>query len=362
MGNYNKSSEIEDFVIIGGGVAGLSVANHLLDFGKIPIMIDAGYYPSHKVCGEFFSPECHPILEKWGVLPPELITQIRFCVGKHTHVYPLPSPARGGSRYWFDDHLMRRAKEQGAQILTQTWVEKITNDRHGVYNVHLHTGEVIDARHLFIGTGRVLSLLQSQPKPKNAYVGIKAHFEGIEMENTLEMHLFPRAYLGVSPIEEGKVNIACLAKIQEIEGCGTAQDFIYELAIRSENCRIRKLLEKGSMIYSQWMQVEVPAFQQKNRSTWKNVYLIGDAATSIEPATGDGLAMAITSGVLAAEHASNGDWESYQQAWDRTYSKRLRWGRLLHWLMQHPYPAKAVLHTINRFPSLLNYFYSVTRD
>jgi flavin-dependent dehydrogenase len=44
-----------DYVILGGGVAGLCAARRLIELGIQPLVIEAGSYPSHKVCGEFIS-------------------------------------------------------------------------------------------------------------------------------------------------------------------------------------------------------------------------------------------------------------------------------------------------------------------
>ncbi len=44
---------IEDCVIVGGGVAGLSAANRLADAGLSPLIVEASKYPAHRICGEF---------------------------------------------------------------------------------------------------------------------------------------------------------------------------------------------------------------------------------------------------------------------------------------------------------------------
>jgi flavin-dependent dehydrogenase len=38
-----------DYVIVGGGIAGLCAANQLCDQGITPLVIESGDYPSHKI-------------------------------------------------------------------------------------------------------------------------------------------------------------------------------------------------------------------------------------------------------------------------------------------------------------------------
>src|SRR6187402_2506165 len=110
---------LQDCVILGGGVAGLAAAVRLTELGIAPLVLESGTYPSHKVCGEFFSPSSLPLLAKWG-LHPTPITHFRLHTLKKQLQFDFPAPAGGLSHLIVDPHLAKRAIWGGAEIRTET--------------------------------------------------------------------------------------------------------------------------------------------------------------------------------------------------------------------------------------------------
>src|SRR5690242_5741478 len=100
---------MDSLAIIGGGVAGLCAAIRLTELGYSPLVIEAGTYPSHKVCGEFFSPECLSILQRWHINPIPL-----YRLHWHTLTQSLDfcfTPAAGSlSHLEFDPSLVHYAR------------------------------------------------------------------------------------------------------------------------------------------------------------------------------------------------------------------------------------------------------------
>ncbi len=318
---------MEPIVIIGGGLAGLSAANRLADLGLTPTLIESNSYPSHKVCGEFFSPECLPQLECWDCSPPISIDRVRLSGFE----FRLPTPAKSCSRYRFDARLAERAAVKGVQLHTKT---KVTNITPGSpHEITLDNGDTIRAKQLIVGTGRVTS----QKKPKLPYSGIKAHFKG--SLDCLEMHMINGGYYGMSPIEGGKVNVTCLIKGDILPDLETLVPPSFE-----------RLFEP--------LTVRVPTFGLRSTPQWPSSYFIGDAAAVIAPACGDGLAMAITSGVMAADYAVGGHYAAFSRHYLKRYRRRLQWGNLLHWAMLHPY----LINLGVRFPSLPTALFKRTRE
>ena len=58
-----------------------------------PVLIEGGSYPAHKVCGEFFSGECLPMLEQWDIVPEVMIQRAHFFSGNQQLSFRLPLPA-----------------------------------------------------------------------------------------------------------------------------------------------------------------------------------------------------------------------------------------------------------------------------
>src|SRR5689334_20949909 len=98
--------------ILGGGPAGAAAALAGLRQGAAVRVIEKSRFPRHKVCGEFFSPEIGPELERLGVwnaflaAGPARVRRTALHFGKHSKTSRLPEPAFGLSRYEFDRMLL----------------------------------------------------------------------------------------------------------------------------------------------------------------------------------------------------------------------------------------------------------------
>lgn len=365
MDSDDQNLEQLDYLIIGGGVSGLAAANRLVDLGIKPTIVDAGSYPSHKICGEFFSFECHQILENWDVLPSTVIRAIKFHIDDESYHFPLPIVARGMSRFSFDNFLYQRAVEKGAKALINMRVTKIDyhSDAKFKYSISLHNGKILQAKTLFIGTGRILSLLIGGNSPTMRYLGMKSHFKGIDLKETLQMFVLPHGYLGMSPIENNQINVACIAEKVAVSHAGSPEKYLKQVMETQEGNSFSKLLSLGTQVFPRWMVTEVPEFCITNDAfhSYRNLFLIGDAAASIAPASGDGLAMGVTSAVMAVEFALKGKDFDYQKYWSNNYRKRLRWAKGIHQLMFHPFMSKVALRFCSQYPQLFHYLYRKTR-
>ncbi|WP_068471269.1 NAD(P)/FAD-dependent oxidoreductase [Candidatus Protochlamydia phocaeensis] len=345
------------FTILGGGVAGLCAAIRLAELGADPLLIEAGIYPSHKVCGEFLSPSCLPLLERWQISP-ILLSHACFRTPSRSFTFSFPSPAGSLSHWQLDPALAAHAQKLGVQLLTSTKVEALT-PASGASHLHeltLESGQIIRTAHLLIATGRLPGF---SPLPSFRYMGLKAHFKGLPIENALEMFAFPGAYLGISPIENGHFNIACLARLEHFQQAESSDTFIHSL--RLLHPVLDDYLSKGENLFSGWMQAPIPELGMKAVPNWPNAYFIGDAAGTIPPACGNGLAMAIASGCLAAEYALRGDEKGFKHAWKKRYQLPIRLGKYLHQLMMHPAYGNFALQLSQFFPSLANAFFNFTR-
>jgi len=363
--SHHTLDGVIDFLIIGGGVAGLSAANRLCDLGLSPVVVEAGDYPAHKVCGEFLSPEVLPILADWSIVPPCTIRNVHFFAGKEEFCFQLPEPAGSLSRYELDTLLVKRAEANGARFLCNTKVDSLIYPEGKIgqhYIAHLSTGRTCRARNIFVGSGRVTSQNDSKVTFKPQFFGFKAHFSGIELQESLQMHALPGAYLGISNVERGIANVACLADVSSISKTLSPQECVKKVFNLPGATQILEILSRGTMVNDDWMTVFAPAFGKRTMPNWEHAYFVGEAAGTIPPATGDGLGMAITSGVMAANFAVKRDWQGFRDNWNKRYTTRMIVGKFLHRIVTKPAVASWMISASKLFPTIPHTVFYMTRE
>ncbi len=349
-------------VIIGGGIAGLSAAITCAQRGMDVTLIEAGAYPAHKICGEFFSPESLPLLAQWNIQPRNLIHRYKLFATHGVLNFALPDPAGSMSRFYFDALLVDRARAQGVTVMIGTTVQAITQNTDG-YELLLSSGQHLLAPSLVIGAGRVSKLLMQAPQQREEprFVGIKAHFKsaGIAPDEVL-FYAFPGAYLGVSTVEDGMVNIACLARKDFFDHYTTADAFMAHCATFWHARSLKQVLQ-AERLFPQWLTCVVPEFGIKKTPLLRNVFFVGDARGTIPPASGDGLAIGLLTGQMVAEYIYNNDAAGFDCDWKKRYSSTLWWGRRLHDVMLRPWLANMAVLACRRVPGLVQFLFDKTR-
>ena len=347
------------FAIIGGGVAGLCAAIRLAELGEEPLLIEGGSYPAHKICGEFLSPECIQYLHDWTIHPTSIPKAI-LRTSNSSHTFSFPTPAGAMSHIQLDPALANYAIKYGVKLRTNTQVNAFKPKCHlnDAHLIELANSETLEASHVIIATGRIPSYMTQAPKM--CYMGFKTHFKNIASEGNLEMYSFPGAYLGTVPIGDNKFNIACLADLKEVERFSHPQLFIENLI--SQNPLIHAVLSQGDHLFGQWMTAAIPAFGIKQTPDWLDTYFIGDASVTIPPACGNGLAMAILGGRLAAEYAVRFQTQKFKNMWVKRCLSQMFWGKLLHKFFLNPTYSSHLLKIGNAFPYLSHKIFELTRQ
>jgi menaquinone-9 beta-reductase len=343
-------AKVKPPIIIGGGVAGLAAAIQMAELGHPCIVLEAGHFPSHKVCGEFFSPECLPVLAAWGVEPRTRIQHIELQgLAKPSLMLDLPVAAASQSRHSFDFSLAQLATRRGVDLRTNTRVKSLQpSSSGGEWRLHLDTGEVLATEKVLVGVGRVIHQFTGQPPPQFPYVGYKTHVRGATLCPHLQMGLIAGGYYGISPIEGGKWNVALLLR--------------REFAPSQPSQLTELVLDRlGATPLMEWLRVEAPPWGLRSTPRLPGLFAIGDALAAIPPISGQGLAMGIGGGILVASYALQGDMSAYQRAWKNQYLRRLRWAQAVHAALSSSICRRFTPGLHRLFPSLVDFCYRQMR-
>jgi len=326
---------MEDVAIIGAGPAGSTLAALLAARGVGVAVYDRDTFPRDKLCGEFLSYDALPVLAPLGVLDEidlagaPRIDRCRLVGTKRTYEFAFPHPARGVSRLYLDDLLLRTAQQRGARAVESSVSElpeaKVIVGawgRWGRFDQQLHRAFVRDTSH------------------RN--FGFKRHYRP-GGGNIIELYSFKRGYLGVNAVEGDITNICGLVHASRLAGHKGKWDSFIEM-IRAEEPRLEELYARHEPAQDHYLSSEPVIFRARS-AVEGGVFMIGDASGVIDPLTGNGMAMAIQSALLLApmlirlleDPAQRKAIENeYRDAHRTMFLHRIAWSRRVAKLLSRP--------------------------
>lgn len=339
-----------DVAIVGAGPAGATLAALLAGRGVRVALIDRDRFPRDKVCGEFLSYDALPVLAPLGVLD-ELdragaprIDRCRIIGSRRTYEFALPHAARGVSRWFFDDLLVRTAKAKGAEIREGQTIGDLGEidatviagawGRWGRFDQQLQRGFVRDRAH------------------RN--FGFKRHYRGPHPDGVIDLHAFRRGYLGVNAVEGGITNICGLVHASRLAGHKGRWDTFIE-TLRAEEAPLEALYARNEPAQEGYLSSEPVIFRARS-AVEGGIFMIGDASGVIDPLTGNGMAMAVQSALLAAplllrlveQPARRAEIEEeYHRVHREFFASRIAWSRRAAMLLSRPRLLDAALSAIS---------------
>ena len=350
---------VKKTVVIGAGLAGLTAAIMMARYQRREVLlIEKKSFPFHRVCGEYLSLEVLPFLQKEKLLPEgfdfPLINSFTF-TDQHGRGFTIPSDlgGMGISRYLLDYHLWKLAGSSGVHLMQGTSVEKVLfkDDR---FQLGLSTGQMLEADDVLGAFGKK-SRLDVQMNRKHlaseqGYIGVKYHMRTDVADDVVELHNFPGGYCGVSRVEEGLTNLCYLSTRANLRGVGSIAAL--EETVLMQNPRLAHYFQHGERLWDQPVVINDFGFQPKSVIE-NHMLMLGDAAGLITPLCGNGMAMAIRAGIMAAEALGEGRTRMqteghYRHVWNKEFKWRLRAGRAI----QSLFGKSLVSATAARLPAL----------
>ncbi|MDB6169223.1 MAG: putative electron transfer oxidoreductase [Verrucomicrobia bacterium] len=261
--------------IVGGGLAGLSLGLALRREAVSVRILEAGSYPRHRVCGEFIAGLSAATIARLGLeaalagaLPHTEVAW--FHLEKSVRIQRLPSPALGLSRHVLDQRLAEEFVRAGGVLETNA---RVTDPRPR--------------------PGRVLATGRRRGRP--AWLGLKLHAHHLPLSRGLELHLGDEAYVGLSAVGAGRVNVCGLFRRRSL--CAKGPDLLLAYLAAAGLGALATRLEEVELDPASFSAVAALGFDRSVPAT--DCIQLGDACAMIPPFTGNGMAMAFQSAEIA---------------------------------------------------------------
>lgn len=369
----HSSDHTYDIAIVGGGLAGLTLAIQAVDAGYSVILFEKERYPFHKVCGEYISMESYDFLVRCGVplatwnLPFISTLQLTDCTGK-SFEFALPLGGFGVSRYKLDHTLAAIAKQKGVQLYEQTKVDDVLyqddffqiKSSGKIYQSKLVAGAFGKRSNLDIKWQRAFSVRKKSRL--NNYIGVKYHVNYDFPDNLIALHNFKHGYCGISRIEDGKSCICYLTTAENLQRTGNSIEGL-EQTLLAANKALLSIFSNADFLYEKPLTISQVSFDRKAQVE-NHILMLGDAAGLITPLCGNGMSMAMQASYLVFQQIqlflggtiSRVQMEKqYTTIWKQSFSRRLAIGRLVQRCFGHPFLTSCFLYSMSKLPWLANW-------
>ena len=325
----NLTDFTTDVLIAGAGPGGASTSIFLAK-EKVPhIIIDKAVFPRDKICGDAMSAKTVGMLKRmlpgWHQLfvadksKAIVSSGIQFIAADNT-LLDIPfllknmdennPPGFVSKRIHFDETLAGLIDEQYATLLSGTLLQDIEQKEDGLLITVLQHGirKTIFTKMIAGAEGRgsivAKKLAHHTMDAAHFSAGIRAYYKnvtGLHTQNFIELHFLKElqpGYLWIFPLPDGTANV----------GAG-----MLSTAVAAKKVNLKQLMLQAIATHPNLKhrftnavmdgQIEgwgLPLGSKKRRLSGNRFLLSGDAASLIDPFTGEGIGNAMVSGLVAA--------------------------------------------------------------
>lgn len=389
-----KYDLVTDVAIIGAGPAGCSASIFLSKQGIKHIIFDKAVFPRDKICGDGLSGKVvsvlkqidedlvHDILKKkesfqesWGVrfiAPNGKGVNIPFKQDMSNEPHP---PGFTVKRFDFDHFLIKQLDPAAACIKFGTKVIDLKYAGQGI-ELHFTNGKTENTclAKVVIGAEGDRSILAKKiaglkMNPKHYFAGLRAYYEnvtGMHEQSFIELYFLKEVlpgYLWIFPLPNNQANVGIGMLTKDLKDKHINLKKIMLKAIE-ENPFIKDRFKNAKLIdnIKGW---GLPLGSIRRKISGERFLLTGDAASLIDPFTGEGIGNAMLSGKFAAQTVkeaidANDFSKSFLSRYDEAVFQRL-WDELklsykIQRLVKYPWLFNFVVNRIHKNKTLQEVF------
>ena len=332
-----------EILVIGAGPGGSAAAWALAQAGHDVLLVDSAEFPRDKTCGDGLTPAAVKMLAEMDVLqqvegagaariervrirgPLGIETVMPFALYQPHRPYALVLP-----RFTLDDILRRHAMNGGAAYSGPMRVERIVREDDRVINVEAASpaGRVeIRPYHVVIAVGANMGLLKREGfithRPRFIRAA-RAYYDNVRAEANIydfyfDLELLP-GYGWVFPTGSGMANVGVGVLPVFWSTRKLTTTLLDEFVARRVKDGVMCGDERIGPVKGYPLRIDFPA----QRTAGKNWVIVGEAAGLVNPVTGEGIDLALESGLIAARtlhddiRTGRRDHMAYQrELWDR---------------------------------------------
>lgn len=354
-------------LIIGGGPAGAAAAIMLARQRKPHLLVERTTSTGDILCGGFLSWRTLESLCALGVEPATLnraeLTTARLFVNGLAAEAALPHPARGVSRHRLDSEMMAQALRQGATIERGADVRSLTGNV-----ARLQDGTDVGADAVFLATGK--RDLRGVARPADAQqadpsLGLRVRLGPSPalhalLGQAIELHLFDRGYAGLNLQEDGSGNLCLAVHRSRLNEAGGPEALLRAIAAESSPLADRLAWRAPGPIDA---VANIP-YGWRQRTGTPGLFRLGDQAGVIPSLAGEGMGIAIASGIRAAQAYTSGGGAA-APAFQHRLARDLAWplgiAGLIRMAAEHPVAARQLVALAKKAPILVDLAARLTR-
>lgn len=329
-----------DVIVVGAGPGGTTAAILMAKSGLNVVLLDKATFPRDKVCGDAVSGKCLDVLKSLelsdlGNLESAQVTSGITFSSPSGDLVSIPfgrdslSDVPSGfvcTREQFDDYLFQAALSAGVTAIQGATVTSLIKSGTSVSGVRANindakvlppsvpvvNGQAVFQAPIVIGADGAQSVVarelgMKQLVEQHYATGVRGYYSGVtgfNEGNYIELHFVEETipgYFWVFPLANGLSNVGIGMPTAALKKNRVQLKSL--LTTLTNHPRFKHRFESAELLgpVTGW---GLPLGSKPRKMAGEGWMLVGDAASLIDPFTGEGIGNAMHSGVLAAEYAS----------------------------------------------------------